>query len=181
MTDLGFEAVDKYEKYLRGKLGALFEPFVKILRDCNAIISGSNVLSVVGDKKFYANDFDIYVKIEDSIPLLKFIMGQDYKIRKKATFGRYCPTFLNKNGIRTIYNYPYYDNPLNHPVDVMVVRNSQSPVDVVKNFDLTFCQVWYDGQKVYATHPLDVKNGTGYLCGDYVEPFLNNNKFLIQL
>jgi hypothetical protein len=52
------------------------------------------------------------------------------------------------------------------------------PTDVVQNFDLTFCQVWYDGDAVYATHPDHVKNKVGYLQGDYVKLYLRKNHFL---
>ena len=63
-------------------------------------------------------------------------------------------------------------------IDIMAVRNSKSPVDVVQNFDLTFCQVWYDGKDVWATHPEHIVEHVGYLQGDYVKLFLGKNQFL---
>jgi hypothetical protein len=178
MTDLGVSAKLCFERELKSYLKSKYEPFIKILKECNAVISGSSVLKCCIDKPFYSNDFDIYVRIEDSVPLLKFIFGSDFKLKKKATFGRYCPTFLNKNGIRTIY-HDDYNNCFSNNVDVMTVRNSTTPIDVVKKFDLTFCQVWYDGECIYAVYPEDVNSKCGYLRGDYIEPFLNNNKFLV--
>jgi len=178
MTDLGVSTKLRFEKELKTYLGSKYEPFVKILKECNAVISGSSVLKSCLDKPFYSNDFDIYVRIEDSVPLLNFIFGAQFKSYKKATFGRYCPTFLNSNGIRTIYHNDN-DNCFKSSVDVMTIRNSMTPVDVVKRFDLTFCQVWYDGEWVYTEYPEDIKSKIGYLRGDYMKPFLNNNKFLV--
>ena len=63
-------------------------------------------------------------------------------------------------------------------IDIMAVRNKKSPVDVVQNFDLTFCQVWYDGKDVWATHPEHIVERVGYLQGDYVKLFLGKNQFL---
>jgi hypothetical protein len=61
----------------------------------------------------------------------------------------------------------------------MAVRNARSPLDVVQNFDLSFCQIWYDGKGVWATHPEHVKTKSGILQGDYVKVLLeHNNKFL---
>ena len=65
-------------------------------------------------------------------------------------------------------------------VDVMFVRNKRSPEKVASNFDLTFCQVWYDGENVYATHPEHIREKKGILQGDYVKTFLRGNKFLIH-
>jgi hypothetical protein len=53
-------------------------------------------------------------------------------------------------------------------------------LDVIKAFDLTFCQVWYDGDKVYADYPEDVKNKIGSLEDSYTIPLLNMNKFLVE-
>jgi hypothetical protein len=63
-------------------------------------------------------------------------------------------------------------------MDIMAVRNKKSPLDVVQNFDLTFCQVWYDGKDVWATHPEHIVERVGYLQGDYVKLFLGKNMFL---
>jgi hypothetical protein len=63
-------------------------------------------------------------------------------------------------------------------MDIMSVRNSKSPLEVVQNFDLTFCQVWYDGKNVFATHPDHIVQRVGYLQGDYVKLFMAKNEFL---
>jgi hypothetical protein len=63
-------------------------------------------------------------------------------------------------------------------MDIMAVRNSRSPLDVVQNFDLTFCQIWYDGKNVWATHPNHIKEKRGLLQKEYIPVFLRGNDFL---
>jgi len=35
-------------------------------------------------------------------------------------------------------------------IDILVVKNEKSLVDVVKSFDLSFCKTWYDGINIFA-------------------------------
>jgi len=69
-------------------------------------------------------------------------------------------------------------DPVSNQIDVMAVRNARSPLDVVNNFDLTFCQVWFDGSDVYASHPEHIESKKGMLQGDYVKLMLTGNTFL---
>ena len=49
------------------------------------------------------------------------------------------------------------------------------------NFDLTFCQVWYDGDTVRSTHPLDIINKQGTLQPEYQEAFHKySNTFIVE-
>jgi len=65
-------------------------------------------------------------------------------------------------------------------MDVMAVRNKRTPLAVVNNFDLTCCQVWYDGESVYASHPDHVRNKTAFLQPEYIDTFLGGNRFLAR-
>ena len=62
----------------------------------------------------------------------------------------------------------------------MAIRGRRTPQQVATNFDLTFCQIWYDGEAVYASHPDHIREKRGVLQGDYVQSFINGNKFLQQ-
>jgi len=161
-----------------------FDIFRKLLKECNAVIAGGSVLSgaLPANSRYWSKDIDIYVRIEDSKPLLNFLFGNcNHKKFQTGKFANYCETFLSKNGIRCIYrnaitNYLYRTIG----IEAMTIRNSKNPVDVVKNFDLSFCQVWYDGDKVFATYPDDIKKMQGFVTGDYVKPLLNDNTFLVK-
>ncbi len=65
-----------------------------------------------------------------------------------------------------------------HEVDIMAVRNKRGPLAVVNNFDLTFCQVWFDGADVYASHPEHIKEKKGELRYEYCLTLFGGNKFL---
>jgi hypothetical protein len=87
---------------------------------------------------------------------------------------------LRRNGIRSVKTYT-----VNYPggmsdihIDLMSVRNHRSPIEVVTNFDLTFCQIWFDGEAVYASHPQHIETRNGLLQRDYVETYLSGNRFL---
>jgi len=34
------------------------------------------------------------------------------------------------------------------PIDLMIISDDVKLVDVVTNFDLSFCEIWFDGQNV---------------------------------
>jgi hypothetical protein len=50
----------------------------------------------------------------------------------------------------------------------------------VSNFDLTFCEVWYNGINFYANYPSDVMGRIGSLKQDYVESLLSGNAFILK-
>jgi len=163
------------------KTGFKFDIFKKLLRECNAVIAGGSILSFASYSDYTLRDIDIYVRCEDSKPILQLLLGKgDYKQFRKAKFARYCDTFLTKNGIRCIYHSKYNENTYYGDIDIMTIRNSKNPLDAVNAFDLTFCQVWYDGDKVYANYPKDVSTKIGSLRDDYTIPLLNMNKFLVE-
>lgn len=160
-----------------------FDIFKKLLKECNAVIAGGSILSSSVPERFryWSSDIDIYVRIEDSKPLLNFLFGAcNHKRFQTGKFANYCETFLSKNGIRCIYRKSGGDETSLYSIDLMTIRNSKTPVEVVTNFDLSFCQVWYDGEKVYAVHPEDIKTMKGFVTGDYVKPLLNGNSFLVK-
>jgi len=140
-------------------------------------------------------DLDIYVPVEHALKFMEqLIYGspavepllKDYRTRTKSFKSTlYCQSFLRKNGIQTIHNIFIEDKNrdpnheiANYEIDVMIVRSWRTPLQVVNNFDLSFCQVWFDGENVYASHPEDVRNKKGILQGEYVNLFLQGNLFL---
>ena len=103
----------------------------------------------------------------------------------------YCKSILHKNGIKKVYNFIKRKfeeigqrgsrrvvETMRKEFDIMIVRNRRTPLQVVTNFDLTFCQTWFDGTNIYASHPDDIKQKKGTLQGEYVNLFLKGNRFL---
>lgn len=150
-------------------------------------------------RSIYASrpDIDIYVPMEHAYQFMQeFVYGYDeYKrgsilnvYNPKVKFFKstlYCQSFLRKNGIQAIYNVivdagddNYRANYERFEFDIMIVRSWRTPLQVVNNFDLTFCQIWFDGEHVYTSHPEDVRNKKGTLQGEYVNLFVQGNMFL---
>lgn len=155
------------------------------LIDNGAIISGGFILRSLGlytpptrqERRGYEylgpGDIDFYVPVRNIVPFYQTIrpwFGLESLTSYKST--EYCRSFLRRNGIRRVYKFSDAN------VDIMSVRNKRNVTDVVQNFDLTFCQNWYDGRKLFSTHPEHLDHRIGYLQGDYVPLFLSHNTFL---
>ena len=156
----------------------------RTLRVNNAIVAGGFLLDSINNHREANVDVDMYVPCRNLSRFNKIMakLGECRGLLQHyATF--YCRSFLRINGIRSVqafYNVTTDRNgiPSRHVMDIMAVRNSRSPLDVVQNFDLTFCQIWYDGENVFATHPDHIRTKKGYLQKDYVPILLSGNKFL---
>ncbi len=72
------------------------------------------------------------------------------------------------------------NSPHNISIDVMVIPDSIPLENVVTNFDLTFCQVWWNGEKIISHNVDDIRNKSGSLNRDYVESYLDMNTFIIN-
>jgi hypothetical protein len=167
--------------------------FIKgTLIECEALVAGGFLLGTIhnydGGRKRYERedpklDMDFYVPCRNLVKFNKIfakLIDAHSVSQHNATF--YCRSFLRRNGIRSVQTFfgPDDDDEQGPPlIDIMAVRNARSLLDVVQNFDLSFCQVWYDGKGVWATHPQDVKTKSGVLQGDYTKLFIETqNQFL---
>jgi hypothetical protein len=159
----------------------------QLLQSHGAVIAGGYVLRVlIGEStavyRQSRQDIDIYVPCKSYKTIktpIAAATSDRYSNKFKAS--DYCHSFLRKNGIRTVLQVDirraqYGDIELS--VDLMAVRNRRSVLDVVQNFDLTFCQAWYDGKDVWTTHPEHIQSKHGQLQGDYVQSYVMGNYFL---
>lgn len=161
---------DNLELYFNDKV----DEFSTLLKNTNALLAGGSILNTITGAR--VKDLDIYVPIDK----LKYFIDGLKKIFDSVKYrlvesSKYCKSFLRKNGIKKIYTLN--DKDYNR-IDIMSIRNNRTPLQVVNNFDLTFCQTWYDGEHVYASHPEHIKNRAGVLQGDYVPLFIAGNRFL---
>lgn len=160
-----------------------YAKFVSFLPTVGGIIAGGSVLRAIKGEP--AADFDIYVPNDKIAETYKFIFNDIFDTEKrrmikmyKSSF--YCQSFLKRNKIRAVYNIKGFIGRALVIFDIMAVRKQKTPEQVAQNFDLTFCQVWFDGNTIKATHPDDIRNKSGMLQGDYVKLFIAGNKFLRQ-
>ena len=167
---------EKLKKYFpeEDKLQKFFE----LLKSNQALVAGGFILNLITRSDNFITDLDIYVPSKN---IVNFINGISdlyepiifHRIRESS---KYCSSFLRKNGIRRVYTFDH--RTLGNMIDIMSVRNKKTPLEVVNNFDLTFCQTWFDGENVYASHPEDIKTRKGTLQKDYVASYVKGNRFL---
>ena len=166
---------------------AAVQKFSQILKQHGALIAGGFVLNACMESPpVEVNDMDIYVPIQNvNAFLTDMLEAENHPLIASSTFNEYassmyCRSFLRRNGIKSVKTITVRrsrDGP-RMKMDVMTVRTHRTPLEVVNNFDLTFCQVWYDGEKVYASHPQHIIEKKGMLQGDYVTTLLEGNMFL---
>lgn len=144
-----------------------------ILADCNAVIAGGCVLSCIHNSKI--NDYDIYVHMRNAKKLCSKLidMGFTYKNENSYLMSPYDKSFFRKNNILGRFHFFNEDKS----VDILVTKNTIKLDNIVSNFDLSFCKVYYDGKKVYALDIESIKNKKGDLSKEYLDNFVINNNF----
>ena len=75
-----------------------------------------------------------------------------------------------KNNILARFRLSNYDvSNLGRYIDLMIIPDDLLLTSVVQNFDLTFCEIWFDGEKVYATDIDGILNKSGTIRQEYKE------------
>ena len=150
-----------------------------LLQTYNAKISGGFLLKAMG--KFEGGepsyDMDVYVPHATVEPFRtemgKLFLGHapapaDYN-QINASGG---PTsFFTKNGIVSVrkHHRGIEGTPTYEEMDIVEANDSTSPIKIIKNFDLTFCENWYDGKQVWLTHADHVEKKHGFLENHYLD------------
>jgi hypothetical protein len=114
------------------------DEFKNALKESNALIAGGAILSSIHKEPI--NDTDIYVNISRKNAILSYLNAEGFVIKKNNVAPAYDQSFFKKNHIFARILYSKDDNY----VDIMLVEDSTPVRQVVQNFDLSFCEVWYD-------------------------------------
>lgn len=151
--------------------------FSQLLRNTQSILAGGSVLAAYAN--YYINDFDIYVNASNADQLINGLRTLNLETKFVVFAPPYDESFFRKNNITSlvrmsVHNGHYYE----HAVDVMIIPDHIQLTDVVSNFDLTFCQIWFDGEDVYCTDWEHIRNRHGKLNDDYMDSFINGNTFI---
>lgn len=149
-----------------------------------AIIAGGGILSMIHGEPVI--DYDLYVNKSYAIEIIKFLISEledgDLTLEKKFNRPAYDQSFFRKNNIlgRLLFKIKGSGIRSILKIDLIIVSDDTDLIKVVSNFDLTFCEVWYDGKEIYANYPDDVLNKKGSLKPDYVESLTSGNMFIIR-
>ena len=146
-----------------------------ILIKNNALLAGGSVLGAFSN--FKIKDLDIYVNRKDAMNIYKDLVTLRYNnVDEQCIAPAYDQSFFRKNHILSRFRFEH-DTFI--PIDLMIISDNIKLTDVVTNFDLSFCEIWFDGQNIYAVDPEGIKNKTGMLKPAYTEAlFKYFNKFI---
>ena len=132
-------------------------------------------------------DIDIYVTCDNLEMVSTFFSNVGkFVINRTNTVKAYDQSFFRKNNIMQRFHYRIPAEMENwtrrgrrKSIDIMSIKQGVSPLNVVQNFDLTFCEIWYDGRSINATNLADAAQKKGLLRSDYVKALLDfNNRFI---
>jgi len=141
-----------------------YNDFIKSLKKYNAVIAGGFVLSCFTG--FVSNDIDIYITNKDmktfasNLPSFLYPYRLDF-ISKYESIG--------KKYIQRMLCYKHDNNEIK--VDIVIIDDNYTIAQVIDNFDLTFCKIWFDGDDVYATFPKNIEKKEGALNKKYIAEF----------
>lgn len=173
-----YRGVLKKQYYKINDIKILF----KVLKETNSIIAGGSVLA--GFTDFNINDIDIYVNVKNVVKVVEALIKLGYILNYSCLAPPYDQSFFKKNNILSRLNfvYKYSDKEyLKFPVDLMIIPDNIQVENVPQNFDLSFCEIWFDGQNIYAVEPNGINNKKGFLKPDYNKSlFQYFNKFIIN-
>ena len=171
----------------------------KILNDAliaaDAIIAGGAVLAAYNQDSMHINDVDIYIHASKALNFVDVLDKSilNYRVGYRNYIApAYDQSFFRRNNILarfTLFQRYEWDNrsesrqPRVPDIDIIIIPDTIPILSVVKNFDLTFCEIWYDAAtaKVSAVDPAGILAKTGMLKKDYVENMLVYlNRFTIK-
>src|SRR3990167_8260926 len=146
------------------------------LRETTSVIAGSSVLQVFIGEFFKDADLDIYVPVQHINVWKENLLQMGYEERSAYYSTPYKQSFLFQNGIKQVVTFKHPKIEDKHRnIQLMSVRKKTNPVEVIKTFDLSFCQCWYDGSSFYANDPDVASTKSGYLAYNYAEKLFDGS------
>lgn len=152
--------------------------FKALLKSQNAIIAGGSVSRAIIEpskvKNWKLSDLDVYVNAKNVLPMKSFFEYLTKTYYVQGVDKLYCDSFLHRNRIIKVIRYVLNKT---HHIDLMIVRNKRSLTDVVRNFDLSCCKNYYDGDSIFSLDYDNLKKMETSLSPEYVEFYTKKNEF----
>ena len=192
-----------FTKYMIAYYNDYWEFLNTSLKTANAFIAGGAVLGSYTDGGI--NDLDIYIHASKAVAFVNAITSNDvYIMSNRNNYLRpsYDQSFFRKNKILGRFSFRQEwdgisaDDPdvtnrakaidyhvIFPDIDIMIIPDEIPILNVITNFDLTFCEIWYNAQKeeVHAVDPEGIFNKTGLLKKEYTEKLLLDfNNFTVK-
>ena len=149
----------------------------------NAYLSGGSVLSCYSNN-FETYDLDIYINQKNfNNFIIKLNTIDCFGINNDVIMAPpYDGSFFKKNNILfRITGYFIIETKIRN-IDIMVVSDEINiPETVLRNFDLTICEIWYNGRTIDGSDLEGIKNKVGRLRKEYNDSlFKHLNSFIIN-
>lgn len=179
MTDQECRHVESvFEK--KWECATSFEIFRQLIVDNQAIVAGGAIVNAFLDKKI--NDFDVYIHHKHRISFVTELLSKLSMMPNASNIyagSTYDKSFFSKNHI--LLRVPLFKASQNLSVDVIIVPDEIPLETVVTNFDLTFCESWWDGHCLYSADPHGLRHREGWLKPSYRDRlFVDLNMFTIK-
>jgi hypothetical protein len=163
--------------------------FPNLLIKHNAVIAGGNVLSVYTG--FNSNDTDIYINERYFNNFLdNLLKNKKIKLLDRKNIAYYMDlcilaqdydkSFFRKNGIKFKIKGVISNGSNSSQFDIMIIHDDRKIEDVVNNFDLSFCEIYYDGKNIITNHEKDIKEKKGFLRKDYMKSLLEEKNVFLE-
>lgn len=144
--------------------------FVTALKESKAVIAGGFALNALLGT-LTTGDVDVYVNAAWLQPILTFLVKNTMYLHCHQV-SPYSTSFMKRNGIVSRLSF----RSKTKSIDLMILH-SRTPVECASNFDLTCCQVWFDGDEVNGTHLEETKERRASITPEYLTSFLEGNRF----
>ena len=169
--------VEVFRKVLKRRLKNAYEDFDRALVESNAVVAGGGVLGPYAG--FRSEDLDIYVNVKNFLKLYESLLSSrtlKCKFRSHHLAPAYDQSFFRKNNIMARFHGQMVHTEY---FDIMIVPDNIPLRQVVQNFDLVCCEVWYDGHSVYATDKIGIETRKTQLRPEYSESLIKHFNFFI--
>ena len=174
-----------FERYLGGpdRMAA----FTRAVRDHHALVAGGSIVAAFGH--YPIHDLDLYVHRSDAESFLAALCSAGIGMHVSGCHmaSEYDQSFFRKNHISVRFPLKKKKTTTTHAaeheilMDVMVIPDTVPVTQVVTNFDLTFCEAWWEGRTVFAVDPEGLREKRGALKPDYHAALLRDaNPFILR-
>lgn len=134
-----------------------FETWLSVIKEADAFVAGGAIVAVFGD--FDVDGFDIYVHFANAEKLIREIMSLGFRIQRVTECGL-CGLFGNPHILMKV---EMELTSAEMQMNFFVFADDIESRSVIAEFDLSFCQSWWDGDHTYSFDPDGLRKKHGLL------------------
>jgi len=171
----------------RAEFTTVYDNFIRHLQETKAVIAGGFVLSCYAD--YNSSDIDIYVSKSNAIKLINKlstiikVYPVDFQIVSiyNGDGSNNIKRLIFKNKLDEIddsYRVINTTDSTTINIDVIIIDTSSSIIEIITNFDLSFCKIWTDGTSIYAMDEHSITTKHGSLNPKYFEDYQDTTSLI---